>query len=287
MPLSVEEYGAGWKTPALSDGDFERFRRLIRKKSGINLRDTKRHLLVARLTQRLRQLGLETFSAYYDYVTSDHTGEEMIALINRITTNKTSFFREPHHFEFLRGRVRQMRDKRLSIWSAGCSSGEEPYSIAITLHEAIGAAPEWDVRILASDIDTEILERAQAGIYGIEAVRGIPERIQRSCFLRGYGHRQGLVQVRPEIRRMVEFRRINLIGAEWPPERYFDIIYCRNVIIYFDRATQEEIIERMVDCLKPEGYLFSGHSENLYWLHDVVVPVQPTIYRVNRGENQR
>lgn len=288
VPVSVKECGTGRGSPTLTDSDFDRFRRLILRESGIYLRDTKRHLLMARLTQRLRQLGLDSFSRYYDYLTSDTTGGEMVAFINRITTNKTSFFREPHHFEFLRGKVVPgTRCKRLAIWSSACSSGEEPYSIAITLEEALGPAHGWDIRILASDIDTEMLGRAEAGIYECEALCGVPERIQRAHFLRGYGNRAGLVQVQPEVRRMVQFRRINLIEADWPPQGHFDVVFCRNVIIYFDRATQERIIGRMAGCLKPDGYLFAGHSENLFWMRDLLVPVQPTIYRLNKGEQRK
>jgi chemotaxis protein methyltransferase CheR len=280
----IDQRPSGWELPALTDAEFERFRLLILGAAGIHLRENKRRLLMARLGPRLQQLGLESFSAYYDYQAGEASGRELTVLINRITTNKTSFFREPHHFEFLaRHVVPRAREHRLRIWSAACSSGEEPYSIAITLREATGGLAGWDVRILASDIDTEMLARAEAGIYSLESLEGIPGHRLRAHFLRGYGGYEGMAQVRPELRRLLNFRRINLIEPAWPVEERFDVVFCRNAIIYFDRPTQERIVERLAARLHPGGHFFSGHSETLFWARDLLAPVQPTIYRLRAG----
>lgn len=278
----AEERHNGWALETLNDADFARFSRLIYEAAGISLRETKQCLLVARLGPRLRELGLESFSDYYQHLTADTSGRELTIFINRITTNKTSFFRESHHFEFLTGRVvPQARGKRLRIWSAACSSGEEPYSIAMALRDATGGQAGWDIRIVASDIDTEVLARAEAGVYGLDALREIPEHRVRAHFLRGYGEFAGMAQVRPELRAMVTFRRINLVEANLPlSEGLYDAIFCRNVIIYFDRPTQQSLVERLAEHLKPNGYLFTGHSENLFWAREILTPVQPTIYRL-------
>jgi chemotaxis protein methyltransferase CheR len=192
--------GTGWNIPTITDGEFARFAGLIRDQTGIHLRDHKRQLLVARLGQRLRTLGLHTFSAYYQFLADDTSGNELLTLINQITTNKTSFFREPHHFEFLRSQViPQLQRKgvrQLRIWSAGCSSGEEPYSIAMTVLEALGNQRGWELRILATDIDSEILERASAGIFAMESLHEVPPELRRKYFLRGYGEFEGRAQVR-------------------------------------------------------------------------------------------
>lgn len=287
-PVDVlEKPGTGLDTPRLTDGEFDRFRGLILEHAGIHLKDHKRDLLVARLGQHIRNLGFESFSAYYEYVARDSSGEALRALINRITTNKTYFFREPHHFAFLRGRLipelcRRGR-RRLRIWSAGCSTGEEPYSIAIAVAEALGKHHGWDVRILASDIDTEVLAQAQSGTYPLAALEGVSAEQRRAFFLQGYGEFAGQVQVRPELRQLVEFRRINFKETAWGVPARFDAVFCRNVIIYFDRPLQQRIVERLAGHLLPDGYFFSGHSENLFWLRDLLVAVEPTVYRLCQG----
>ena len=284
---AAEPVTAGQDSPRLSDAEFARFRSLIQKHTGIHLKDHKRQLLLARLGQHIRKLGLASFSDYYEYLARDASGEALRAFINRITTNKTSFFREPHHFEFLRARLipelRRYGKRELRIWSAGCSSGEEPYSIAFAIGEALGKCHAWDVRIMATDIDTEVLAQARAGIYPVAALEDVPAVLRRACFLRGYGEFRGQVQVRPELRRLVEFRRINLKEPDWGLHTRFDVIFCRNVIIYFERPLQQEIVERLTGFLKPEGYFFGGHSENLFWMRDLLVPVEPTVYRLNHG----
>jgi chemotaxis protein methyltransferase CheR len=279
--------GARWEIPTITDEEFTCLRTLIREHTGIHLRDQKKQLVVARLAQRLKNLGLSTFSAYCEFLAGDASGDELRMLINRITINKTSFFREPHHFEFLRSRlIPQLRRKgrrQLRIWSAGCSSGEEPYSIAMTVHETLGNLHGWDVRVLASDIDTEMLEQARCGKYAMESLDVVSPEQRRAYFLRGFGEFEGLAQVRPELQKMVSFRRINLNQPDWGLYERFDAIFCRNVIIYFERPLQERIVSRLAAHLRADGYYFSGHSESLYWLRGLLVTVEPTIYQVRHG----
>jgi chemotaxis protein methyltransferase CheR len=288
VPVQAPPGGTRLDIAAITDVDFARFSGLIRDQTGIHLRDHKKQLLVARLAQRLRELGLRTFAAYYEYLAGDASGNELNTLINRVTTNKTSFFREPHHFEFLRSHVipqlQRKGRRQLRIWSAACSSGEEPYSIAITILEMLGNNHGWDVRILASDIDSEMLEKASAGRYPMESLDEVPAELRRKYFLRGYGAFEGLAQVRPELRRMIGFRRINFIQPDWGISERFDTVFCRNVIIYFERPEQERIVRSLAAHLRPGGYYFSGHSENLQYLHDALTSIEPSIYQAKQGE---
>jgi chemotaxis protein methyltransferase CheR len=292
----VEEWRpAGGSEPvsglmSITGQEFERLRLLILRETGICLRETKRQLLVARLTQRLRELGLESFSQYYEHVISGDGGQtELRKMINRVTTNKTSFFREPHHFDLLRACVipplRSRVSRDLRIWSAGCSSGEEPYSIAMTIREAERAGGPLNARILASDIDTEMLEQAESGTYRNEVLEEMDPQWRGRYFLRGYGCWSGMVRVRPELRNMITFRQINLIAPSWPLRSRFDAIFCRNVIIYFDRPTQKRVIERFAGYLKPGGYLLAGHSENLSGITGLLEPVGQTAYRLKAKGN--
>lgn len=272
---------------SITNEELHLFQELVHREAGIHLADSKRQLLVARLSRRLRALGLRTFTEYHKYLmTSDASGEEHRHMLDCITTNKTDFFREKHHFDFLRDTVlphvaQRTRGgvKRLRIWSAACSTGEEPYSIAITLLDAIGSAlPSWDIRILASDIDTTVLATAEKGIYGVDRVAGLSDATKHAHFLRGKGPSEGLVRVRPDLSRLITFRRINLIEPTWPIRSEFDVIFCRNVVIYFNRDTQKTLFSRMAKLISPGGYLFVGHSENLFWMRDVFDVVQPTVY---------
>jgi chemotaxis protein methyltransferase CheR len=276
----------------ITDQEFDAFRELILRETGIFLSDAKRQLVSSRLAKRLRRFGFKTFSQYYDYLmTQDPEGKERLQMINCITTNKTDFFREAHHFTFLREQVcpqwqeraRRSGVRRVRVWSAGCSSGEEPYSIAITLKEALGCLTGWDVKVLASDIDTEMLRVGERGIYPAEKLKGVPQEVQHRYFLRGTGEWTGHLQVRPEIRSLVAFRRINLIAEPWPIYTRFDVIFCRNVIIYFNRDTQRRLFERLASYLAQDGYLLVGHSESLYWLGNLFVPLRSTIYRLRAG----
>jgi chemotaxis protein methyltransferase CheR len=255
--------------------------------TGISLTKQKRALLSSRLCKRLRHHGLATFSQYHELLIREGpTGTERGELINCVTTNKTEFFREPHHFDFLRdtlvpelvARAKRGEPRRVRIWSAGCSTGEEPYSIAMLLADALPAVNEWDSKILASDIDTNVLERAAAGVYSERLVAAVPTGIRQASFekcLDPPGYR-----VRRELRHMIKFRQINFIQERWSIRTRFDVIFCRNVTIYFDRPTQEKLYERFTRHLTPHGYLVAGHAENLHWLSHLFTPIGGTVYRV-------
>jgi chemotaxis protein methyltransferase CheR len=271
---------------SVTDEEFRLFRDLIHKQTGISLKDGKRPLLASRLAKRLRDLDLETLTEYYTYLKrSDPQSEEMRRMVNCITTNKTSFFREDHHFHFLHNWLKQRTQdrvhssaRRLRIWSAACSSGEEPYSIAITILEALGRIG-WNIEVLATDIDTDILARGESGLYDIDSLAEMDNALKRKYFLRGKGQMEGLVQVKPEVRRLVMFQCLNLVAEPWSVQGKFDAIFCRNVIIYFDRPTQEQLFNRLLGHLAPDGHLFVGHSESLYWMADRVTSVEHTVYR--------
>ena len=274
------------KLAALSNAEFHRFQEMILREAGINLNQSKRALVESRVARRLRSLEYQTYGQYLTFLEGQPLNSaEWQEMINCITTNKTDFFRENHHFEFLRNRVvpeararaAQGDSKQLRIWSAACSTGEEPYSIAITLREAFGADRSWDVKILASDIDTNVLAVGEAGIFAPERFQGVPEPIKRRYFLRRKD--DGALMAKDDLKSLIRFRRINFVDPAWPIRTAFDVIFCRNVIIYFNRATQERLFERLVQYLKPTGYLLVGHSENLHWMNTRLVPVQNTVYR--------
>jgi chemotaxis protein methyltransferase CheR len=277
---------------SIDQRDFDALRGLIHGLTGIHLSDGKQTLVTGRLQRRLRALGLRSFSAYLAYVRDDVTGSEKRELINAITTNKTSFFREPHHFDFLMStvvpevmaRARAGGEKRLRIWSAACSTGQEPWSLAIALQQSLGIRPDWDVRILASDLDTEVLRKAEEGKYSEEAITEVPRAYREAAFVR---EDDGMFSVAPQLRKLVTFRQINLVDRAWPVRTKFDAIFCRNVAIYFDRPTQKALFEGLASHLVPTGYLFSGHSENLHWLGDVLVPAGNTVHRLKRAGRSR
>jgi chemotaxis protein methyltransferase CheR len=271
----------------VTDREFTLFRDLVAAQTGIALNDHKRHLLRARLGKRLRTLGLNSFAAYYDYlIHHDASGQEMMRFINAITTNKTDFFRESHHFRYLteqwaparRALASSTGDRTVRFWSAGCSSGEEPYTLAMVLSESLRTEVGWEVKILASDLDTDILAQAEAGIFPMERAEVIPPPLLKRYFLRGVGTRAGFVKVHRELRDMITFRRINFNDASWPIQSQFDGIFCRNVLIYFTRDTQRRILERLLAFLKPNGVLFLGHSESIFGLIDGLQHLGNTIY---------
>lgn len=265
----------------LSHEEYERFRSLIYDESGISLGDRKQSLLVSRLSKRLRHLGLRSFGEYYDVVTGDPDREEFTRMLDLISTNKTDFFREPKHFGFLRDRILPglANEKRIRIWSSACSTGEEPYSIAITLHEHAPDPGQWDFKILASDISTRVLTKAASGLYDMDRIQGIPQDVVQRHFLRGRGDSAGLVKVKPHLTEAVRFKRINLMDDRYPIKGPLDLIFCRNVMIYFDRPTQEQLIRKFYRYLKLGGYLFIGHSESLQWVQHSFTQLAPTIYR--------
>lgn len=262
------------ETSELSDADFERIRSLIGKLAGIALAPVKRDLVYARLTRRLRALRMDRFDRYIDLVETDP--EEGERFVNALTTNLTSFFREPHHFEMLAEVLKtKLRSQTVRIWSAACSTGEEPYSIAMTIYEAHA---EGRASIVASDIDTTVLERAVAGIYTAEHAEALSRARLERFFERGVGANAGYVRVRNELKTVVRFAHSNLQHAAWPVEGPLDVIFCRNVMIYFDHPTQRRILERMKSLLRPGGILFTGHSEVLFRVGDLFNSIGKTAY---------
>jgi chemotaxis protein methyltransferase CheR len=283
-------------TPQSIDArDFQLFRTLIHERTGIWLRDGKEVMLASRLGRRLRHHGLASFSEYYRLVQSGGgLVDEISELINCVTTNKTSFFREPHHFEFLsetivpavRSAAAHNGTKTISIWSAACSTGEEPYSIAMTLLESLAKprvgppASGWEIRVTASDIDTNVLDTAVRCVYNEDALASVPPALRKKYFLRGKGQMLNSIRVKEEVASTVRFHRINLKDATWPVEGPFDAIFFRNALIYFQQPTQNIFLRKMAKLLKPRGYLFLGHSEHIPWLHELLEPLSMTIYRL-------
>jgi chemotaxis protein methyltransferase CheR len=263
--------------------DFERVRRLIYARAGINLNDSKQNMVYSRLSRRLRATGHASFGQYLDRLERDaaFTAQEGQEFVNALTTNLTSFFRESHHFpvlaEFLRARASQ---PGLRVWCSAASTGEEPYSIAMTMVEALGA--DTTARLLATDIDTNVLAAAQQGAYKLDAAKSCGEARLKRFFLRGKGSNEGKVRVRPELARLIEFAPLNLLDPHWPALRAFapglDAVFCRNVMIYFDKATQRGILGRIAQALKPGGLLFVGHSENFTDCRDWFALRGKTVY---------
>ena len=266
---------------SISTEEFQRFRTLIYDESGISLNDQKQGLVASRLSKRLRDLGLSTFAEYYEQVTRDSSREEFTRMLDLISTNKTDFFREPKHFDFLREEILPQlgSDKRIRIWSSACSTGEEPYTIAMTLYEGVSDPAQWNFKILASDLSTRVLAKAAAGVYDAARVCDVPMELLRRHFLRGRGNSESLLKVKPHLAAMVQFRRLNLMDEQFPIKSPLDLIFCRNVMIYFDRPTQERLVNKFHRYLKPGGYLFIGHSESLQWVEHPFKSLAPTIYR--------
>lgn len=262
----------------MSDRDFRRFRDLIYEECKIKLIPAKKTMLTSRLRKRLRALNMDSFGQYYDYVSivKDHA-DELVHMLDAVSTNKTDFFREPKHFNYLikealPGMVRCGRWKpgrMLNVWSAGCSSGEEPYTIAMVLAQFAAWNQTGDFSILATDISTRVLDIAAKGIYPQSATEPVPPALKHRYMMRGKGSRKGSCRVVPELRHRVQFRRVNLNkGKDFGIRIQMDIIFCRNVIIYFDRETQKRLFEKIYTQLVPGGYLFIGHSETLNGIND-------------------
>ncbi|TVS18501.1 MAG: protein-glutamate O-methyltransferase CheR [Gammaproteobacteria bacterium] len=265
---------------AFADADFEALRVLVKQETGINLTDSKRELVYGRVARRLRALGLQSFIEYRALL--ERSGaEEMVQFCNAITTNLTAFYRESHHFDFLAEHLKRLDRagvRRLRIWSAGCSSGEEPYTIAMTILEALPTYPRWDIRILATDLDSDVLERASRGCYSAERVAGIGPR-RRAQYLRAVQTRSGPgFEVTPEVRSMVVFKQLNLMHP-LPMKGPLDAIFCRNVVIYFDKDTQRALFTRMARLQRTDALLFLGHSESLFKVSEDYELLGKTIYR--------
>jgi chemotaxis protein methyltransferase CheR len=276
----------------LTPDEFELFRKLIYRRAGIALSDAKMQLVQSRLRKRVTAHSLTSYRAYYELLAAQgDDSPEMGTFVNCITTNKTEFFREPHHFKFVTEQVvpeiamqaRQGVDgQRIRIWHAGCSTGEEPYTLAMTLAEASAGRGKWDIRQLASDIDTNVLAHAERGIYEEDRLSPVPEPLRRKYFLRGTGAQHGYFKVRQSLREQITFRQINLLAPTWPirSDVRFDMIFCRNVVIYFDKPTQRALFAHFKEVLKPGGYLFIGHSESLLGISDAFENLGHTIYRL-------
>ncbi|WP_246173966.1 CheR family methyltransferase [Paraburkholderia hayleyella] len=245
--------------------DFTRIRTLIHRSAGISLSEHKRDLAYSRLARRLRAHGLDSFRQYLDLLEADVGCAEWEAFTNALTTNLTAFFREAHHFPLLASFV-SARSKPVAVWCSAASTGEEPYSIAMTLIEALGEQAASEARVLATDVDTQVLAKADAGVYAFDQVRHLSQDRLKRFFFKGTGAQAGMVKVRPEVRAMVHFERLNLTDADYALRQAFDAIFCRNVMIYFDKPTQAQVLKRFEPLLKPGGLLFAGHSENFTYV---------------------
>ena len=266
--------------PELKPRDFELIRDLAYQKFGLDLRHGKERLVSSRLGKQIRAGGFTSFDEYFRHVSSDGTGEALIAMIDSLTTNHTSFLREQQHFQFLTETVlpAYLDRPRIDIWCAASSTGEEPYSILLSLLNELGARRTPDVRIQASDISTRVLTAARKGIYSAERLAALPPDWMRRFFLRGEGKSQGLYRVKPDLAAKIEFRRVNLMDP-FPESVVFQVIFCRNVMIYFDQKTQENVVNRLAACLEPGGYLFVGHAESLTAIRHDLQYVKPAVYQ--------
>ena len=275
--LSREETAA---VRPLTGREFEQFRDLAYKTFGLDLKEGKEQLVSSRLGKLIAGLNFRSFNDYYDHVVADKTGEALLAMVDALTTNHTSFLREPAHLDFLCDHIipELAKRDRVRIWCAASSTGEEPYTLAFSVLEALPANRRARVEIVASDISTRVLEAAQRAVYPAERLQSVPPALQSKYFLRGEGRSKGFYKVKPEIRKLVEFRRINLVEP-YPDMEPFPVIFCRNVMIYFDKPTQERVVNRMAHYLEPGGYLFIGHSESLMGTNQPLDYVRPAVYR--------
>ncbi len=266
------------KPQQMSPAQFEKFCDKVYELCGINLKKGKEELVHSRLQKRLNALKLTSYEQYFKYLDNDRNSLETVWMIDVITTNKTSFFREHQHFDFMRERILpDLRKKSLRIWSSACSSGEEPYSIAILLAESLPNLKGFDARILATDISTKVLATAKQGIYSTDILEPVPTEWKKKYFVKAEqsGNKW---QVVPELRRIISFARLNLM-EKFPMRGPFDVIFCRNVMIYFDKPTQDHLVRRFYNLLAPGGYLFVGHSESLTRANHNFNCLQPAIYQ--------
>ncbi len=263
--------------------DFNKLRKIANEYTGIVVTDDKYDMYYSRLVKRLRKFNLKSFSEYVVYLEKNRD-TEFTPFIDSITTNLTSFFRENHHFEYLKSNIvpdllgRNAGYRELRTWSAGCSTGEEPYSIAMTLLEVMAQANGVNPRILASDIDTTVISKASSGIYDLSRLDGLALNTKKRWFYRGKGSKSGMVRVSPELQKIISFKQVNLMN-DFPMKEKFHVIFCRNVVIYFDRPTKTDLLNRFADQLEPNGYLILGHSESIQGLSNRFETVGKTIYR--------
>lgn len=273
---------------ALKDGrefyftsrDFDRVRKLIYAHAGISLSDSKQELVYSRLSRRLRATGIKTFSEYLTLLEANDAAE-WEAFTNSLTTNLTSFFREPHHFPVLAEHLRSIQGQAsITLWCSAASTGEEPYTMAMTVLDALGRNAS-KVSILATDLDTKVLETAKEGVYPLERVSKLDPELVKRFFFRGTGAHEGFVRVRPELRDMITFRQINLLHKDWHIRPPLDVIFCRNVMIYFDKQTQLDILKKFVPLLRSNGLLFAGHSESFHQADEYFKLRGKTVYELS------
>lgn len=263
--------------------DFERVRKLIYAHAGISLSLAKQDMVYSRLARRLRATGMKGFTEYLDYLEKSRSAAEWEHFVNSLTTNLTSFFREPHHFPILANHLRKIAASRsqINIWCCAASTGEEPYSIAMTVADTFPTGGP-QVSILCSDLDTNVLTMASKGIYSQERVGKIPPEQLKRHFTKGSGPQEGMSCIRPELKRMMKFQKINLLEPNWPVRGPLDVIFCRNVMIYFDKPTQHKILSRFAPLLQPDGLLFAGHSENFFHAAEFFHPLGKTVYELTK-----
>jgi len=271
---------------AVTSAEFKLLQELIHRETGIFLSDAKRALLVGRLSGRLRDLGLASFREYYEHVTEVDPGE-LVRMLDCITTNETRFFREPQQFDFLEQQVipnlkaeaaAGRRPKRIRVWSAASSTGEEAYSLAMTLISHFPKESGWTIEIFGSDISTRVLDKARAAVWLIERAREVPETYLKRYMLKGTGSQEGTMKAGPEIRSLVRFERLNLMDENYPVSGKFDFVFCRNVLIYFNAETKAKVVNNLLKHLEPSGLLFLGHAESMLGMADRLRRVGPTVY---------
>jgi len=272
----------------MSYGDFMRMSKLIYEKCGIKMPDTKKTMLEARLGKRLKEMKMRSFHEYCDYLFSRKGMErELVIMIDLVTTNKTDFFREPSHFDHMLHKIlpewitsrTSVSAKKFKVWSAGCSTGEEPYTLAMVLCEFAAECPGFDYSIMATDISTRVLETAVRGVYEEEKVIPVPLALKKKYLLKSKDKKIGLVRIVPELREKIRFRRLNFMDTDFGISEKFDIIFCRNVVIYFDSNTQERLLNKFYSLMAKDAHLFMGHSETINGLKVPLVMVYPTVYR--------
>lgn len=264
---------------AFSDLEFKQICKLIYERAGIHLTPSKKDMVYSRLARRLRANNISTFSDYLDIVETN-SGPEREAFVNALTTNVTSFYREAHHFEILAQHVKNLPKQRfINIWCNAASTGQEPYTIAMTMMDLFdGVTPP--VHIIATDIDTNALQKASAGVYTMEDAKNLPKDLLERHFLKGRADKTGSIKIRQELRDMVSFAPLNLLDAQWPIKGPFDAVFCRNVMIYFDKATQNNILRRFIPMMQRDALMFAGHSESLQGLNDVFQLRGKTVYNL-------
>ncbi|MDP3608271.1 MAG: CheR family methyltransferase [Methylophilus sp.] len=261
--------------------DFARVRKLIYQHAGISLSDAKTDMVYSRIGRRLRAVGHDSFKQYLDELEQQQNPDEWEAFTNALTTNLTSFFREEHHFPILADHLVKLH-KPIRIWCSAASTGEEPYTIAMTACEAFGTLKP-PVEIYATDIDTNVLATASKGVYPYERVSKLSEKRRREFFQKGTGQNEGIVRVRNELRSLITFSQLNLLDEQWPIKEPFDAIFCRNVMIYFDKPTQTKILSRFVPLMKPHSLLFAGHSENFLYVSNALQLLGKTVYQIKNS----